>query len=232
MQMKDKRAGQLSLAAAMSVTRSGRVIAIEAHPRTCKYLQGNFRLNDLTIEIHNTAIGSTHGELFFTDFRSGTRRPPPERYAAQQRTDTVGPWTCMGRLVSRLFIIGPSPCSAGLRHLLVPTCFRQAAARSGGQGWPKAIAERLALDGREHSGRLARSGWQLRRYRGELAIVRADRAPRTCIRQTREGRNHDAVMRIGGEAPRRRAHSKPRYKDHSPTSGCRHLGPSAAARHR
>ncbi|WP_245329013.1 FkbM family methyltransferase [Bradyrhizobium centrolobii] len=62
--------GQLSLAAAMSVTRSGRVIAIEAHPRTCKYLQGNVRLNDLTIEIHNTAIGSTHGELFFTDFRS------------------------------------------------------------------------------------------------------------------------------------------------------------------
>jgi hypothetical protein len=77
MQMKDKRAGQLSLAAAMSVTRSGRVIAIEAHPRTCKYLQGNFRLNDLTIEIHNTAIGSTHGELFFTDFRGaqgGLRR--------------------------------------------------------------------------------------------------------------------------------------------------------------
>jgi hypothetical protein len=54
----------------MSVTRSGRVIAIEAHPRTCEYLQGNIRLNDLTIEIHNTAIGSTHGELFFADFRS------------------------------------------------------------------------------------------------------------------------------------------------------------------
>jgi type IV secretion system protein TrbF len=46
--------------------------------------------------------------------------------------------------------------------------------------------------------------------------VRADRAPRTCIRPTREDRNHDAVMRIGGEAPRRRAHSKPRCKDHSP----------------
>ena len=27
---------------------------------------------------------------------------------------------------------------------------------------------------------------------GELAIVRADRAPRTCIRPTREDRNHDA----------------------------------------
>src|ERR1700756_5371292 len=53
--------------------------------------------------------------------------------------------TCMGRLVSRLLVMG---------HLLVrPGCdisssrpvFRQAAARSGGQGWPKAIAERLAL---------------------------------------------------------------------------------------
>ena len=55
------------------------------------------------------------------------------------------------------------------------------------------------------------------------------RAPRTCIRPTREDRNHDAVMRIGGEAPRRRAHSKPRREGHSPTSGCRCLGPSSAA---
>jgi hypothetical protein len=39
-------------------------------------------------------------------------------------------------------------------------------------------------------------------------------APQTCIRSIREDRNHDAVMRIGGEAPRRRAHSKPRLKDH------------------
>jgi hypothetical protein len=43
------------------------------------------------------------------------------------------------------------------------------------------------------------------------------------------GRYHDAVMRIGGEAPRRRAHSKPRREGHSPTSGCRCLGPSSAA---
>lgn len=62
--------GQLTLAAALRVTQSGRVIAIEAHPRTCKYLQGNARLNDLSVEIHNVAIGSEHGELFFTDFRS------------------------------------------------------------------------------------------------------------------------------------------------------------------
>jgi hypothetical protein len=56
-------------------------------------------------------------------------------------------------------------------------------------------------------------------------------APQTCIRSIREDRNHDAVMRIGGEAPRRRAHSKPRLNGHSPISGCRYLGSSSAARH-
>src|SRR5947199_2647831 len=100
--------------------------------------------------------------------------------------------------------------------------FSFAAERSDGQGWLKAIAKRLALDGREHSGRLVRSGeaglwcWDSlsryvsvgngRRYRGELAI-RRNFAPQTCIRSIREDRHHDAVMRIGGEAPRRWAHS-------------------------
>jgi hypothetical protein len=53
------------------------------------------------------------------------------------------------------------------RHLLVRLAsgisssrpdFRAAAARSGRQWWPKAIAQRLALDGREHSVRLSRRG--------------------------------------------------------------------------
>src|SRR5258708_17368523 len=39
-----------------------------------------------------------------------------------------------------------------------------------------------------------------RRGRGELAI-RRDLAPQTCIRSIHKDRNHDAVMRIGGEAP-------------------------------
>ena len=39
-------------------------------------------------------------------------------------------------------------------------------------------------------------------------------APQTCIRLIREDQNHDAVIRIGGEAPRRRPHSKPRFEDH------------------
>ena len=39
-----------------------------------------------------------------------------------------------------------------------PTWLSLAAARSDGQGWPKAIAKRLALDGHEHGGRLRWSG--------------------------------------------------------------------------
>ena len=41
------------------------------------------------------------------------------------------------------------------------------------------------------------------RHRGALIII----APRTCMRSTRLGPNHDAAVRIGGEAPGRRAHS-------------------------
>ena len=39
-------------------------------------------------------------------------------------------------------------------------------------------------------------------------------APHPCIRQVQRGPDHDAVMRIGGEAPGRRAHSKPRLEGH------------------
>lgn len=62
--------GQLSLVAARRVTSSGRTIAIEAHPRTCNFLRGNVRLNNFPTEIHNVAVGSRSGELFFTNFRS------------------------------------------------------------------------------------------------------------------------------------------------------------------
>src|SRR5262252_10386909 len=45
-------------------------------------------------------------------------------------------------------------------------------------------------------------------------------APHTCIRSVAEDRNHDAVMRIGGEAPRRWAHSKPRLEGQSVDDPC------------
>ena len=142
-----------------------------------------------------------------------------------------GDW-CQGFLLWAISLFGRAATSP--RPDLFFARLLRAAAVKGGR---RAIAKRLALDGREHSSRLARPARTPVRLatetipRGSSPIVRADCAPRTCIRPTREDRNHDAVMRIGGEAPRRRAHSKPRCKDHSPTSGCRHLGSSAAARH-
>ena len=39
-------------------------------------------------------------------------------------------------------------------------------------------------------------------------------APHPCIRQVQRGPDHDAVMRIGGEAPGRRAHSQERCQHH------------------
>jgi hypothetical protein len=58
---------------------------------------------------------------------------------------------------------------------------------------------------------------------GRRSVGRCPRGARHQVRQTRHklvfGRscwnlNHDAVIRIGGEAPGRRAHSKPRLNDH------------------
>src|SRR6266511_609764 len=56
---------------------------------------------------------------------------------------------------------------------------------------------------------------------GEPAIGVATIAPQPCIRcgmieksWLLEHPNHDAAMRIGGEAPRRRAHSLPRHGSH------------------
>ena len=90
---------------------------------------------------------------------------------------------------------------------------------SGRQGWPKAIAERVALDGHERSGRLVGSRKPVLRTgfcddTEGSSPSGANFAPQTCIRLIREDRNHDAIVRIGGEAPRRRAHSKPRLEDH------------------
>ena len=55
-------------------------------------------------------------------------------------------------------------------------------------------------------------------------------APQACMRSTRPGPNHDAAVRIGGEAPGRRAHSLRRLRGPCLIPGHRHLGPSSAAR--
>jgi len=86
-----------------------------------------------------------------TSINSAGLRAPVQISAQAQRT-------CMGRLVSRLFVMAISLFGRAATSPRPDLLFAKAAARSGGQGWPKAIAERLALDGREHSGRLAGSG--------------------------------------------------------------------------
>lgn len=64
--------------------------------------------------------------------------------------------------------------------------------------------------------RRARSTFQSRRLDDSegSSPSGANIAPQTCIRSILSDRNHDAVMRISGEAPRRRAHSKSRFEDH------------------
>ena len=63
------------------------------------------------------------------------------------------------------------------------------------------------------------------RHRGALVI-----APQTCMRSTRLGPNHDAAVRIGGEAPGRRAHSRRRLCGPCMMSDHRHLGSSSVSR--
>ena len=74
-----------------------------------------------------------------------------------------------------------------------------------GQGWPQAIAQRRALDGHEHGGRL-RTGPDERSPRAHQAMTiprgarnLARSAAQPCIRLIREDRNHDAVMRIAAK---------------------------------
>ena len=85
------------------------------------------------------------------------------------------------------------------------------AARSGSQGWPKAIAQRLALDGREHSVKLPVGRHGLSRSFSSVSTTAT--IPRGARHRARVARHelvfgrprrshHDAVMRMGGETPR------------------------------
>jgi hypothetical protein len=49
---------------------------------------------------------------------------------------------------------------------------------------------------------------------GSSPLGRSLFAPQTCIRSVRLDPDHDAVIRIGGEAPGRRAHSRRRHLCH------------------
>lgn len=62
--------GLLTLRAAKIVKSSGRVISIEPHPETFKWLTKNIHLNSYTnVELHNCAVGNVDGVVNFTNFR-------------------------------------------------------------------------------------------------------------------------------------------------------------------
>ncbi len=63
--------GSLCLLAAVIVGESGRVLAVEPHPRIFGFLRQNLALNRATnVRAENTALGETPGELNFSDTRA------------------------------------------------------------------------------------------------------------------------------------------------------------------
>lgn len=62
--------GSLSIAAALTVGPTGRVLSIEPHPRIFSYLQGNLALNSIkNCQIVNVALGESIGTVQFSDRR-------------------------------------------------------------------------------------------------------------------------------------------------------------------
>lgn len=62
--------GDTVLVASTQVGRSGRVIGVEPHPRTFRFLQENTRLNGVAnVELINAAVGATSGTVRFSDDR-------------------------------------------------------------------------------------------------------------------------------------------------------------------
>jgi FkbM family methyltransferase len=63
--------GTLSIIGALTVGPTGRVVAVEAHPRTATFLRGNIALNRLTnIEVRLCALGTRTGTAQLTNGRS------------------------------------------------------------------------------------------------------------------------------------------------------------------
>ena len=82
------------------------------------------------------------------------------------------------------------------------------------------------LDGSEHT--LVRSG---RRSEGS-PLSGAVQSRHNLVSGRSKDPNHDAVMRIGSEAPKRRTHSSTRRESQGASPGYRHLEPSSASRHK
>src|SRR5712664_826001 len=100
-------------------------------------------------------------------------------------------------------------------RFFVPTCTSLAAgAHRNCQGWPShqpfptsSAVARPHLDSFEHDGTLGAIGMTIR---GEPAFGR-DQSRHNLVSGGSKDPNHDAVMRIGSEAPRRRTHSSFRH---------------------
>ena len=82
--------GALSLAGAAVVGESGRVFAIEAHPRTFRYLDKNIKLNQFkNIKLINSAIGASPGVVSFADIRSDDQNAIAEDGELRVNVDTL-----------------------------------------------------------------------------------------------------------------------------------------------
>lgn len=63
--------GTLVLTASNTVSNSGEVVGIEAHPETFKNLEANIKLNKFTnIKLIRSAVGNHKGSLFFSNINS------------------------------------------------------------------------------------------------------------------------------------------------------------------
>jgi len=91
---------------------------------------------------------------------------------------------------------------------------------------PRSNVARPHLDSSEHGGTLVVVGMTL--SRGARFCVRISARHKLVSGRLIQSLNHDAAMRIGGEAPRRRTHSFSRHESQGGRSGPRHLEPSSA----
>lgn len=64
--------GTVSIPMAQTVGNQGRVIAIEPHPLSFRYLQENVQLNhhEEVVSAINCALGAEHGQVYFSDHSS------------------------------------------------------------------------------------------------------------------------------------------------------------------
>lgn len=82
--------GALSLVASTAVGPSGRVVAIEPHPRTFEYLRKNINLNRReNITALNYAVGAAAGTLSFSDLAADDRNAVGEQGPLNVRAETL-----------------------------------------------------------------------------------------------------------------------------------------------